>query len=128
MDNVVVLDDCSPTSKGDSRDSQSRKRSRSRSPNSNNRQHLYESEGTNTTSDRPDLQRARLFVGNVDHRMNKGELRKAFSRYGEVLGVSIHSGFAFVQLDSEKNAKDAIIGEDSRSVDGTLLRKSVLTS
>ncbi len=140
-DSIVVVDDYqngspplqikttedsppSPSSRGDNRDSW--KRSRSRSPV--NRQKLYESEGTNTTSNHPDLQKARLFVGNVDHRINRSELRKAFSRYGNVLGVSIHKGFAFVQLDNEREAKNAIIGEDNRVLNGSRLRKSVLKS
>lgn len=133
MDNVVVLDDCSPLQiktqespgANNNRDSRSsRRRSRSRSPVANHREHLYESEGTNTTSNQPDLQRGRLFVGNVDHRINRADLKKTFSRYGDILGVSIHKGFAFVQLTSEKNAKDAIIGEDGRVLNGSLLRKS----
>lgn len=128
---VVLVDESSPfqikteespnNSSNNANVSPSRKRSRSRSPG--RRQHLYESEGTNTTSDDPELQRARLFVGNVDHRISRGELKRNFSRYGQVLGISIHKGFAFVQLDSEKNAKEAIIGEDSRYLNGSLLCK-----
>ena len=98
-----------------------RQRSRSRSPIS--RQRIYDTEGTNTTSDKPHMQRARLFVGNVDQRIHRSELRRLFARYGEVMGVSVHKGYAFVQMDRERHANDAIVGEDNRILNGARLRK-----
>lgn len=105
-------------------------RSRSRSPRSKSpafpkdwresREQRYMREGTNTNSQKPHLQRARLFVGNIEpdttHRRDVIEL---FSRYGEVLGVSVHKGYAFVQMDRERSANRAINGEDNHMFKGS---------
>ena len=65
------------------------------------------------------LKRSRLFVGNIepDH-VNRQDLCDAFSRYGEVVAVSIHKGYAFVQMDSEKNANAAVNLEHGRTLNG----------
>ena len=80
--------------------------------------------GSNTTRDEPHLQRARLFVGNVDQsRVRKRDLIRVFSQYGEVTGVSIHKGYAFVQMDRERNANKAINFEDNQTFMGSKIRK-----
>ena len=109
----------------------SRSRSRSRSPaerrpraSSRDRQFRYEKEGCNTTSDQPHLQRARLFVGNIDpNRVHRRDLIRIFSQYGDVVGVSVHKGYAFMQMDREKSANKAISALDNRMLMGSRVRK-----
>jgi len=106
-----------------------RSRSRSRSPvgrraSSQERSFRYEKDGTNTTSDEPHLQRARLFVGNIEpSRVRRRDLIRLFSRYGDVLGVSVHQGYAFVQMDRERSANKAINYEDNKVFNGCRIRK-----
>ena len=97
-----------------------RRQKRSYSPN---RETRYSKEGTNTTSREPHLERARLFVGNIEPTCHRKNLVNLFSRYGEVLGVSVHKGFAFVQMDRERSANDAINQEDNKLFMGSKIRK-----
>ncbi len=109
---------------------QSRSRSRSRSPatkrgSSRDRQNRYEQEGSNTTRDEPHLKRARLFVGNIEpDKVHRRDLIRLFSEYGDVLGVSVHKGYAFVQMDRERNANKAVNYLDNRTFMGSQIRKS----
>lgn len=108
-------------------------RSRSRSPINRGRRNIspgrgrrFPREGTNTISDEPHLQRARLFVGNIEpNRTNRSDLVHLFSRHGDVLGVSVHKGYAFVQMDRERNANKAVNYEDNRMFMGSRIRKSI---
>lgn len=64
---------------------------------------------SNTNSQNPQLKRARLFVGNINPNVTRrNDLVKLFSNYGDVLGVSVHNGFAFIQMDEERAANRAI--------------------
>lgn len=109
-----------------------KRRSRSRSPvrrggrrPSPSKEMRYAREGTNTTSREPHLERARLFVGNIEpNRTHRRDLVKLFSNYGDVLGVSIHKGYAFVQMDRERSANKAINFEDDKTFMGARIRKS----
>ena len=77
-----------------------------------------------TNSDEPHLKRARLFVGNIaTDSVTRRDLAGLFGQYGRVLGVSIHGGFAFVQLDREKDANRAILCEDGQTFMGSKIRK-----
>lgn len=77
-----------------------------------------------TNSEEPHLKRARLFVGNIaTDRVTRRDLAQLFSQYGKVLGVSIHGGFAFVQMDRERDANRAIICEDNQMFMGSKIRK-----
>lgn len=112
-----------------------KRRSRSRSPlrrgrrSSPSREMRYARDGTNTTSREPHLERARLFVGNIEpNRTHRRDLVKLFSSYGEVLGVSIHKGYAFVQMDRERTANKAVNFEDNRSFMGSKIRKFLFSS
>lgn len=109
-------------------------RSRSRSPRSKSpvhqgkwresREQRYTREGTNTNSREPHLQRARLFVGNIEpNTTHRRDIIELFSRYGDVLGVSVHKGYAFVQMDRERSANRAVNGEDNRMFKGSRIRK-----
>ncbi len=58
-------------------------------------------------------------MGNIaPQSVSKKDLSDVFARYGEVIAVSIHSGYAFVQMDSEKNANAAVNLENGRSING----------
>ena len=111
-------------------------RSRSRSPrsksppykgkrsNTHGRDQRFFRDGTNTTRDEPHLQRARLFVGNIEpNNTQRKDIIDLFSRHGEVLGVSVHKGYAFVQMDRERNANKAINYEDNQNFLGSRIRK-----
>lgn len=109
-------------------------RSRSRSPRSKSpayqggkresREQRFMREGTNTNSREPHLQRARLFVGNIEpNTTHRRDVIELFSRYGDVLGVSVHKGYAFVQMDRERSANRAINGEDNHMFKGSRIRK-----
>lgn len=77
-----------------------------------------------TNSEEPHLKRARLFVGNIaTDKVTRRDLAQLFGQYGKVLGVSIHNGFAFVQMDRERDANRAIICEDNQVFMGSKIRK-----
>lgn len=77
-----------------------------------------------TNSEEPHLKRARLFVGNlITENVTRRDLSQLFGQYGEVLGVSIHGGFAFVQMGRERDANRAIICEDNQTFKGSKIRK-----
>ncbi|KAK3086625.1 hypothetical protein FSP39_021183 [Pinctada imbricata] len=82
----------------------SRSRSRSRSP----RITSY----TNANSE--DLLKSRVFIGNLPiDKITKPELETMFSKYGKILGLSIHEkGFGFVQFESEDDAQEAVKNEN----------------
>ncbi|CAH8584090.1 unnamed protein product [Heterobilharzia americana] len=69
---------------------------------------------TNRTD--PNSLKSRVFVGNLNTvHMSKTELESIFSKYGAVVGISVHKGYAFIQYASETNARAAVIGEDSKT-------------
>ena len=77
-----------------------------------------------TNSEEPHLKRARLFVGNIaTESVTRRDLAQLFGQYGRVLGVSVHGGFAFVQMDRERDANRAIICEDGQQFKGTKIRE-----
>ncbi len=47
-----------------------------------------------------------------------------FSKYGKVVGCSVHKGYAFVQYSNERNARAAVAGEDGRMIVGQVLGKA----
>lgn len=48
-----------------------------------------------------------------------------FSKYGKIVGCSVHKGFAFVQYANERNARAAVGGEDGRMIVGQVLGKNL---
>lgn len=46
---------------------------------------------------------------------------EAISKYGKIVGCSVHKGFAFVQYVNERNARAAVAGEDGRMIAGQVL-------
>ncbi|XP_078490377.1 uncharacterized protein LOC100176339 [Ciona intestinalis] len=70
------------------------------------------------TSD-PNTAHMRLFVGNINtQNLTKEELYARFSHYGNVTAVSLHRGFAFVQLDDPTCARSAVKAENGNMIAG----------
>ncbi|XP_061731020.1 RNA-binding protein Raly isoform X2 [Nerophis ophidion] len=65
---------------------------------------------------------SRVFIGNLNTAVvSKSDVENIFSRYGCVLGCSVHKGYAFVQYASEKHARGAVAGENGRVLAGQTL-------
>jgi RNA recognition motif-containing protein len=60
-----------------------------------------------------------IYVGNLDERADSRDLRDEFDRYGHLKDVWIARnppGFAFIEFDSERDAKDAVRDMDGRYI------------
>ncbi|XP_047203925.1 RNA-binding protein Raly isoform X1 [Girardinichthys multiradiatus] len=65
---------------------------------------------------------SRVFIGNLNTAVvKKSDVESIFSKYGRVLGCSVHKGFAFVQYASERHARGAVVGENGRVLAGQML-------
>ncbi|XP_035860894.1 heterogeneous nuclear ribonucleoproteins C1/C2 isoform X3 [Sander lucioperca] len=65
---------------------------------------------------------SRVFIGNLNTLLvTKGDVEAIFSKYGKIVGCSIHKGYAFVQFANERNARSAVDGEDGRMIVGQVL-------
>ncbi|XP_068604696.1 heterogeneous nuclear ribonucleoprotein C-like [Brachionichthys hirsutus] len=65
---------------------------------------------------------SRVFIGNLNTLVvTKADVEAIFSKYGKVVGCSIHKGYAFVQYANERNARAAVISEDGRMIVGQVL-------
>lgn len=53
-----------------------------------------------------------IFCGNFEYDARQSELERLFKRYGKVDRVDMKSGFAFVYMEDERDAEDAIQGLD----------------
>ncbi|OON14088.1 hypothetical protein X801_10125, partial [Opisthorchis viverrini] len=68
---------------------------------------------TNRTD--PNSLKSRVFVGNLNTvHMTKTELESIFSKYGAIIGISVHKGYAFIQYGNETSARAAVAGEDAK--------------
>nr|XP_045252213.1 heterogeneous nuclear ribonucleoproteins C1/C2-like [Macaca fascicularis] len=75
---------------------------------------------TNKTD--PRSMNSRVFIGNLNTLVvKKSDVEAIFSKYGKIVGCSVHKGFAFVQYDNERNARAAVAGEDGRMIAGQVL-------
>ncbi|KAJ3595707.1 hypothetical protein NHX12_005010 [Muraenolepis orangiensis] len=62
---------------------------------------------------------SRVFIGNLNTAVvSKADVEALFSTYGKIVGCSVHKGFAFVQYASQRNARGAVVGENSRVIGG----------
>ncbi|KAH3772070.1 hypothetical protein DPMN_173404, partial [Dreissena polymorpha] len=76
---------------------------------------------SNITND-PRGAHCRLFVGNLNTiAMKKEDVEAIFCRYGMVLGISMHKGYAFVQYGNPEEAKRAAMSEDTKTYAGQTL-------
>ncbi|KAM6920244.1 heterogeneous nuclear ribonucleoproteins C1/C2 isoform 5-T5 [Lycodopsis pacificus] len=65
---------------------------------------------------------SRVFIGNLNTLLvTKADVEAIFSKYGKIVGCSVHKGFAFVQFANERNARTAVNGEDGRMIVGQVL-------
>ncbi|TRY61087.1 hypothetical protein TCAL_07867 [Tigriopus californicus] len=73
--------------------------------------------GNQTSSQDPHAINSRVFVGNLNtFQVNKIDVEKVFQRYGRIVGISMHKGYAFVQFASPFDARSACLGEDGRTI------------
>ncbi|TRY98946.1 hypothetical protein DNTS_016998, partial [Danionella cerebrum] len=81
---------------------------------------LAASNVTNKTD--PRSLNSRVFIGNLNTMLvTKNDVEAIFSKYGKIVGCSVHKGYAFVQFVQERNARAAVLGEDGRLVVGQVL-------
>ncbi|XP_033617079.1 LOW QUALITY PROTEIN: heterogeneous nuclear ribonucleoproteins C1/C2-like [Fukomys damarensis] len=72
---------------------------------------------TNKTD--PPSMNSRVFIGNLNTLVvKKSDVEAISSKYGKIVGCSVHKGFAFVQYVNERNARAAVAGEDGRMIAG----------
>ncbi|XP_030636627.1 heterogeneous nuclear ribonucleoproteins C1/C2 isoform X2 [Chanos chanos] len=65
---------------------------------------------------------SRVFIGNLNTMLvTKADVEAIFSKYGKIVGCSVHKGYAFVQYANERNARAAVAGEDGRMIVGQVL-------
>uniref|UniRef100_A0A4W4F6D4 RRM domain-containing protein n=1 Tax=Electrophorus electricus TaxID=8005 RepID=A0A4W4F6D4_ELEEL len=65
---------------------------------------------------------SRVFIGNLNTMLvTKADVEAIFSKYGKIVGCSVHKGYAFVQYSNERNARAAVAGEDGRMIVGQVL-------
>ena len=68
-----------------------------------------------TNSEDPKDMKSRIFVGNLNTlKLNKSQVKDLFKRYGPVVAISLHRGYAFIQFQTEDEARIAVMGEDQR--------------
>ena len=70
-----------------------------------------------------------IYVGNLDPATTEQELRSAFATYGKVQAVNVIAdretgrprGFAFVEMESDKEAREALLGLNGATLSGATL-------
>ncbi|CAK6975547.1 heterogeneous nuclear ribonucleoprotein C-like isoform X5 [Scomber scombrus] len=81
---------------------------------------LMASNVTNKTD--PRSLNSRVFIGNLNTLLvTKADVEAIFSKYGKIVGCSVHKGYAFVQFSNERNARTAVSSEDGRMIVGQVL-------
>lgn len=71
-----------------------------------------------------------IYVGNLSYGMSEGELREAFSAFGEVSSVKIlmdretgrSRGFGFVEMPNQGEAEAAVTQLNGKDLGGRVLR------
>ncbi|KAM6953210.1 RNA-binding Raly-like protein isoform 2-T4 [Aplochiton taeniatus] len=72
-----------------------------------------------TNKNDPRSLNARVFIGNLNTAIvKKTDIEVIFAKYGKIVGCSVHKGYAFVQYVSERNARGAVSGENTRVIAG----------
>lgn len=78
-----------------------------------------------TNKNDPKSINSRVFIGNLNTAIvKKVDIEAIFSKYGKIVGCSVHKGYAFVQYMSERHARAAVAGENARIIAGQPLGKS----
>lgn len=55
--------------------------------------------------------------------VTREQIEKLFGHFGSIIGVSLHSGYGFVQYGTEPEARNAISFTDGTSIGGKLVGK-----
>uniref|UniRef100_A0A671N065 RRM domain-containing protein n=1 Tax=Sinocyclocheilus anshuiensis TaxID=1608454 RepID=A0A671N065_9TELE len=72
-----------------------------------------------TNKNDPRSLNSRVFIGNLNTAIvKKTDIEVIFAKYGKIVGCSVHKGYAFVQYISERNARAAVAGENTRIIAG----------
>nr|KAF6326628.1 RALY RNA binding protein like [Pipistrellus kuhlii] len=72
-----------------------------------------------TNKNDPKSINSRVFIGNLNTAIvKKADIEAIFSKYGKIVGCSVHKGYAFVQYLSERHARAAVAGENARIIAG----------
>ncbi|XP_049637981.1 RNA-binding Raly-like protein isoform X3 [Suncus etruscus] len=72
-----------------------------------------------TNKNDPKSINSRVFIGNLNTAIvKKSDIEAIFSKYGKIVGCSVHKGYAFVQYMSERHARAAVAGENARIIAG----------
>ncbi|XP_041422465.1 RNA-binding Raly-like protein isoform X1 [Xenopus laevis] len=72
-----------------------------------------------TNKNDPKSINSRVFIGNLNTGIvKKADIEAIFAKYGKIVGCSVHKGYAFVQYISERHARAAVSGENSRIIGG----------
>jgi len=74
---------------------------------------------------RVDNYECKVYVGNLGDYGDKGELDRAFSKYGPVRSVWVAqrpTGFAFIEMEDARDAEDAVKALDGREICGQRVR------
>ncbi|KAL6080298.1 hypothetical protein STEG23_010419 [Scotinomys teguina] len=80
-----------------------------------------------TNKNDPKSINSRVFIGNLNTAIvKKVDIEAIFSKYGKIVGCSVHKGYAFVQYMSERHARAAVAGENARVIAGQPLAQSRL--
>ncbi|XP_073462458.1 RNA-binding protein Raly isoform X1 [Aquarana catesbeiana] len=75
-----------------------------------------------TNKNDPKSLNSRVFIGNLNTAVvKKSDVESIFSKYGRVVGCSVHKGYAFVQYLNERHARGAVLGENGRILAGQTL-------
>ncbi|KAI0217283.1 hypothetical protein LSAT2_030853 [Lamellibrachia satsuma] len=68
-----------------------------------------------TNSNDPQAINSRVFIGNLNtFALSKANVERMFMRYGHIIAISMHKGYAFIQYMNEFEARCAVAGEDQR--------------
>lgn len=79
-----------------------------------------------TNKNDPKSINSRVFIGNLNTAIvKKVDIEAIFSKYGKIVGCSVHKGYAFVQYMSERHARAAVAGENARVIAGQPLGESL---
>ncbi|XP_022091938.1 heterogeneous nuclear ribonucleoprotein C-like isoform X1 [Acanthaster planci] len=71
----------------------------------------------NTNSNDPKSRESRLFVGNLNPEgMTQDKLEEIFGRHGQIVGISVHKGYAFIQYATKEEARNACRLEQGRVI------------